>query len=343
MTRLLTAALVAALGVGEIRLQPDTSGERGITAAPLVGAAYDAILDADFDRVPGLVAATCPPAPHVACLGLAALSLWWQIQLDPESRALDAGFLSAVDAAIAEAGRLTEAEPRRAEAWFYLGAAYGVRAQWRVLRTKRLAAARDGKQVKSALERALALDPSMHDAEFGIGMYRYYAAVAPAALRFLRMLLLLPGGNRVEGLQQLERAAQLGQVVRSEAQYQIHVIYLWYEGKNAEALGLVLDLQTRYPHNPVFRWIEGSILDRYLHDPVASLQASERLLALARANAVHSADLAAVNARLNMARQLRALGRRAEALDQLDAIISLAPTRPAGALARALSMRRELK
>ena len=95
---------------------------------------------------------------------------------------------------------MAAAEPNRAEAWFYLGAAYGVRAQFRVYRVERLAAARDGKRIKDALEQALALDPAMHDAEFGIGMYRYYAGVAPAIFRFLRFLLLLPGGDREGGL-----------------------------------------------------------------------------------------------------------------------------------------------
>ena len=112
--------------------------------------------------------------------------------------------------AIAEAERLAAAEPNRAEAWFYLGAAYGVRAQFRVYRVERLAAARDGKRIKEALEKALALDPAMHDAEFGIGMYRYYAGVAPAIFRFLRFLLLLPGGDREGGLAQLERASHAG-------------------------------------------------------------------------------------------------------------------------------------
>jgi len=46
------------------------------------------------------------------------------------------------------------------------------------------------------LERALTLDPSLQDAYFGIGLYHYYAAVAPTAARVLRWLLLLPGGDR---------------------------------------------------------------------------------------------------------------------------------------------------
>ncbi|HEX8028035.1 MAG TPA: hypothetical protein VF491_06220, partial [Vicinamibacterales bacterium] len=165
---------------------------RGITSAPAIARAYDLILDADFDQLKKALPTICPPAPMVACLGLEALSLWWQIQLDLENHRLDAPFLTAVDRAIAEALRMTESEPQRAEAWFYLGAAYGARAQFRVYRGERLSAARDGKRIKEALERALVIDPGMHDAEFGVGMYRYYAGVAPAVFRFLRFLLLLP-------------------------------------------------------------------------------------------------------------------------------------------------------
>lgn len=355
--RLLAATVIAGVAItnvasgfsrtapAQVRLKTDTAAITGITAAPVVAKAYDLILDADFDRLVAELPAICAtgPAPPVACLGLEALSLWWQIQLDPESRALDPAFLAKANEAIAEAERMTRAEPNRAEAWFYLGAAYGVRAQWRVHRVERLAAARDGKRIKESLERALALDPAMHDAEFGIGMYRYYADVAPAVLRFLRWLLLLPGGNRVAGLQQLERAATQGQLVSGEAQFQIHVLYLWYEDKFREALELIQGLQRRYPRNPLFLQIEAEILDVYFHDPAASLAASERLLALARAGQVHRPVPAGIVARLNLARQLRALQRRDAALAQLDAIIAAQPAVPAGALARAQRLRREIQ
>jgi hypothetical protein len=207
------------------------------------------------------------------------------------------------------------AEPDRAEAWFYLGAAYGARAQFRVHRVERVAAARDGKRIKEALEKAMALDPSMHDAEFGIGMYRYYAGVAPAMFRFLRFLLLLPGGDREGGLQQLERASTLGLLVRGEAQFQIHVLYLWYEHKSKEALALIRGLQDRYPHNPLFHQIEAEILDKYFHDHAASLKASEHLLSLATSRAVFRSDIAERSARRNIAKQLTALQQSQPKLD----------------------------
>jgi hypothetical protein len=294
-----------------VLLRPIASeAQTGITAAPAIARAYDLILDANFDELKKTLPATCPPAPIVACRGLEALSLWWQIQLDPEVRTLDAAFLAAANRAIAEAERWTAAEPERAEAWFYLGAAYGARAQFRVYRVERIAAARDGKRIKEALEQALALDPSMHDAEFGIGMYRYYAGVAPAAFKFLRFLLLLPGGDREGGLAQLERAARLGLLVRGEAQFQIQVLYLWYEHKSREALAIVRELQSRYPHNPLFRQIEAEILDKYFHDYAASLKASEQLLALAQSGAVFRSDIAERVARANIAKQLKAMTRK---------------------------------
>jgi tetratricopeptide (TPR) repeat protein len=310
----------------------------GLTAATEVARAYDTILDTAFERLPEQLSTTCPPAPRVTCTGLEALGIWWQIVLDPESRALDAAFAAKAEAAIAEARAFTAAEPERAEAWFYLGAAYGVRGQLRVLREQRLAAARDGKAIKEALERALALDPAMDDAAFGVGMYRYYAAVAPAVFRMMRWLFLLPGGNRTEGLQQLERASQRGRLVRSEAIYQTLIIYFWYEHKPKEALQMLRDLQARYPHNLHFRQLEAEVLDVYLHDRQASLQASQDLLALAAGRQVYRADIAEVRARLNMASQWRALGQRDRALDELNTIIKLSPSAPAGALARARAM-----
>ena len=118
---------------------------------------------------------------------LDATALWWRIQLDPDSRALDDEFSTSVERAIRTTEAWTVRAPDDAEAWFYLGGAYAARVQWRVLREERLAAARDGKRIKEALERALTLDPEFDDAYFGIGMYRYYADVAPTAAKILQV------------------------------------------------------------------------------------------------------------------------------------------------------------
>jgi len=314
--------------------------QRGLTAGELVASAYDVALDADFDRMPEVLATTCGPAPRVACLGLKALSTWWEILLDPQSRFLDSRFLGEVDKAIAEAQAWTTREPERAEAWFYLGAALGARGQWRVLREERLAAARDGKRIKAALERALALDPGMHDASFGIGAYRYYADIAPAYLRWLRGLFLLPGGNRAAGLAQMEEASRSGVLVRAEAEYQLHIVYLWYERRFMDALAIVRGLHARYPRNPLFHQIEAEILDVYVHDAAASLAASEALVAEADRGAVNRPELTRVRATLNVAVQLDHLGQRDRARTTLDALLARAPVAPIDAINRARQLQR---
>ena len=129
----------------------------------------------------------------------------------------------------------------------------------------------------------------MHDAAFGIGVYRYYAAIAPSYLRMLRWLLLLPGGDREEGLAQMERASRQGQLVRAEAEYQLHLVYLWYEERFRRRWRWCSGCRQRYPRNPLFRHIEATILDVYFHDTPRSLAASEALLDAAEQGEVNRA------------------------------------------------------
>jgi hypothetical protein len=297
--------------------------------------AYDLILDANFEDLEAELRRTCGPAPAQACQVLEATSLWWQIQLDPASLALDEAFSASVERAIRSTEAWVLRSPEDAEAWFYLGGAYAARVQWRVLRDEKLAAARDGKRIKEALERSLALDPGLDDAYFGIGMYRYYADVAPASARILRFLLLLPGGNRKEGLEQMLRARARGRLLQGEADYQLHILYLWYERQTEQALELLRDLQRQYPHNPLFLSQIADIEDGYQHDLTASLTSWRTLLSQARSDRVHAAELAEVRARLGIARHLDTLARTDEAIEHLERIVELKPSAPYAALSLA--------
>ncbi len=263
------------------------------------------------------------------------MSRWWRIALDPDDRSRDETFSKAVDAAVQADQAWTGREPERAEAWLYLGGALAARVQWKVLRGQRLSAARDGQRIKDALEQALALDPSMQDAWFGIGLYHYYAAIAPLAAKILRWLLFLPGGNRAEGLQEMLRTHSQGRLLRGEADYQLHLIYLWYEHDTGEAMTLLDGLRSRYPGNPLFPLQAAEVQDVYLHDHAASLATAERVLQDAQAGRLQLASLAETAARLRMATELTALGRIDAAITVLRAVVAAAPTAPYSALARA--------
>jgi tetratricopeptide (TPR) repeat protein len=316
------------------------------TGGTRLASIYDAILDARFSDASTLLDQSCAPRhivneaarahataanerpPAEACQLFGLVSLWWQMQLDPESLAHDAKFASRADAVIGALEAWTTAEPMRAEAWFYLGGAYGARAQWRVLRGERLSAARDGKRIKQALERALALDSTMQDAYFGIGLYHYYADVAPTAAKMVRWLLALPGGNKTEGMREMLRARQQGELLRDEADYQLHLIYLWYENQPEEALALLRSLAQSHPRNPLFAQQAADLEDVYLHDHAASLASWRALLDAARAHRVTEPAMTEVRARLGMARQLEELYETDAAIEQLRIVIETRPEAP---------------
>src|SRR5262249_15402949 len=274
--RLSSAVLVAAALVVPLGARAALSG------ADRVAAAYDTILGAHFDRLDAQIASTCPPAPTQACDALRAEAVWWGILVNPDSTDLDARLSALAATAITSSAAWVEREPQRAEAWFYLAGAYTPLVQLRVLRGERLSAARDGRKIRDALERALQLDPDLTDAHLGIGLYHYYADVAPRYAKFLRWILFLPGGDRVEGLKEILLARDLCAVLAGEADFQLHQLYLWYENRPREALALLASLDSRYPANPVFLERIAEAYDAYFHDVDASMAAWERLRDRAR-------------------------------------------------------------
>ena len=227
------------------------SGEASLTGSDKLGAVYELILAGEFDRAGVELKTACPPAPVQACRVLEVVSLWWQIQLDPDNRSRDQLLSDRARTAIAAAEAWTRRDPKSAEAWFYLAGAYAPLVQWQVLRRERVGAARNGNRIREALERALELDPSMADAHFGIGVYEYYADVASAAAKVVRWLLWLPGGNRAKGLQEIDKTRMSGDLLRGEADFQRYVIDVWYEHKPDEALAILKSLDVRYPSNPI--------------------------------------------------------------------------------------------
>jgi hypothetical protein len=336
LRRLATATILL------IALLAPSIAHGALTEGKRLAAVYDTILAAKFDRVDAQLARTCPPAPREACESLNVASLWWQILINPENRTLDTRLNDSAASAIAASEAWTHREPQRGEAWFYLAAAYAPLVQWRVLRGERLAAAREASKIKSALERALQLDPSLGDAYFGIGLYHYYAAVAPTAAKILRWLLFLPGGNRAQGLQEMQRARERGEILKGEIDYQLSVVYVWYEQKPREALELLAGLDERYPTNPHFLQRIAEIRDVYLHDPSSSAAAWRELLERARAGRVYAPRTTEVRARMGLATELLAMNLVDEAIAQLKIVVSLHPSEPIGAAAQADAQLRSL-
>src|SRR3979490_2338925 len=100
-----------------IALASTSPAHASLTGAAQLAAVYDAILDARFEQVDAQLKQGCPPAPEGACQVLRVVALWWQISLNPESRALDHQLRNGVFYLQPRNEAWTSREPKRAEAW----------------------------------------------------------------------------------------------------------------------------------------------------------------------------------------------------------------------------------
>jgi tetratricopeptide (TPR) repeat protein len=311
------------------------AGAAGLTSPEPLVKAYELILAARFDEVERQLKLACPPAPQPACDVIGAVNDYWRLLIDPDDTSRDAALLSRINAAIGSTEAWVAREPKRAEAWFYLGGAYGTRVLLRGHRGQYLAAARDGKRIHDSLQLAISLDPSLGDAYFGLGLYHYYAAIAPRAARILSMLMFLPGGDRAGGLREMEQTRTKGMLLRGEADYQLHLIYLWYERQQTTALRLIEGLRARYPTNPVFYVRLADVQGNYVRNHHAAMQTYRTMLDAARSGRLTPSAVSEVHARLGMAYEMDALCDSVGAVEQLHAVVALKPAAPYGSLARA--------
>jgi tetratricopeptide (TPR) repeat protein len=198
---------------------------------------------------------------------------WWKIYLteadlvDPdvfEARTeavtpYDSDFVRTDQLATNKAEARIKAHQDEALNYFYEGMAYGLRAQLEALRDHALATARAGKKLRNLSLTALKLDPNLNDAWFGVGLYNYFVDTLPTYVKMLRFLILLPGGDRVEGLRQMRVAMDKGQLVPAEAKFHLAKNYSRaIDRQYSTSLELFRQMQQQYPHNPLWDLLTGS-------------------------------------------------------------------------------------
>jgi len=158
-------------------------------------------------------------------------------------------FLAAL-APIVERVRALEADhPRDAETKLLAGMVWGAKAMADGVRRNILAAYQASKESHRAFSEAVALQPDLHDAYYGLGLYDLSFAQLPRALRAAASVLL-PSGDLPRGLQRLRAAAERGTYTRSLAQVVLFRHLVGVEQRYAEAGVLGQALVDRYPNNP---------------------------------------------------------------------------------------------
>ena len=129
---------------------------------------------------------------------------------------------------------------------------YSIRGEYR-------AAARVGVRARENFLKALQLDPSLADADTGLGLYNYYVDTLSTLARMMRFFMGIPGGSKQEGIQQLERAIREGQLTPPLARFYLALSLHSYDQKYEQALQVLNPLVEKYPTNPIFRLAQGDL------------------------------------------------------------------------------------
>ena len=239
-----------------------------------------------------------------------------------------------------------------AQALYYQASALGLRAAYStsVKRSFRGAIGDANKSIQLH-KRVLKLDPSYIDSYLSIGLYEYVIGSLPLVWRVLARFAGLKGSKK-KGIEELEQVVRSGKLTNDDARVVLIGIYN-KEGQPERSLALLTDLGTRYPRNYLFRIEQGTMLfqlnrkaeaervfsdlvkDKPVSDAAADVVYYSWGLALGEKGDYSSAierfnevkhwprsDSGLVSlAYLNAGKSLDAMGKRAEAVAEYQAVL----------------------
>jgi tetratricopeptide (TPR) repeat protein len=214
----------------------------------------DAIYNMQFEKADSVFAEVIRWNPeHPIGYFFQAMSQWWRILTNFDDESQDQKFYDMLDKVMTLCEDRLDKNPNDVTALFFKGGAVGFRGRLRANRSKWVGAANDGLVALPIVQKAYKLEPKNDDVLLGIGIYNYYADVIPDQYPFVKpFMLFFPGGDRKKGLQQLEEAAKHAKYASVEANYFLMQNYFLYEKDFAKASVIAIQLNKKYPENPVF-------------------------------------------------------------------------------------------
>lgn len=170
----------------------------------------------------------------------------------------DREYLATADKAIALAeARIAKADS--AEMHFYAGMGYALKVRMYGLRGENRAGAKAGVAARSEMLAALKLDPQMADATAAVGIYNYYVDTLTPMLKFLRFLMGIPGGDKNEGIRQMEIGMTQGKLLAIDVRFILASALRRYDRKYEEALTVAQPLVAQHPSNRMFLLLVGNL------------------------------------------------------------------------------------
>ncbi len=242
---------------------------------------------------------------------------------------LEPEFERSLDAFIEQASARYDRSSQDSEALFYLAQAHLLRGTFRFANDKGMwGAARDGAKSKRLTDEYLKRYPEHGDAYLAAGLYNYFVDIAPNFVKVLRIILFLPSGNRAEGMAQLQRVANNGNLLAPFAQTVLAEIFATFESRPRDAIAIVEGFIKRFPTNVEARL---DLADIYMQPTVEQFARAEQELntALSASNGSSARHISErYSAILGLAGLRRVQWRIEDALQLLDPAVANAPRNP---------------
>jgi len=289
LMRLLRSSILFA-AVAAFACCPVPARAAGISLSPQASAALDKIYSFDLEgAVQDAQRLQRDKPDHPLGYLLEGEALWWKTwclsadykwgmidarrrQKQPEDKHYFELAAKAYEAARAQIERGDSAEME-----FYAAMGDALAARLYGLRGENRATAKFGVRARQSFLRAKELDPTLADADFGIGLYNYYIDTLSAIAKMLRFFMGIPGGSKHDGLRQLENAIEHGMLTPTIARIYLSLNLHRYDEKYARAIEVLEPVAAKYPGNPLFQLM--------LADLHAKLGHKEQALGIYRAAA----------------------------------------------------------
>lgn len=198
---------------------------------------------------------------HPVSYFMQSLINWWLIISDPMDLKYDNDFIRDIDLTISIAERFYDVPESRAEASFFLSAAYGLKSQLMMMRKNWTKSATAGRSSLSYLNEVKDRNELSKELLFGQGLFNYYVEYIPDAYPLLKPLtIFLPSGDMELGKEQLLEVYEKACYTKIEAAvYLIEILQRSTPEDRAYANKMVRNLAKEYPNNPYFRKKLGGI------------------------------------------------------------------------------------
>jgi hypothetical protein len=144
-------------------------------------------------------------------------------------------------------GNTIKNNSQNGNAYLSLALAKIAKIRWAVMQNEYLTVAKETSNIWNYLEKAKD-GAHNYDIYFPMGLLHYHIDHLPGVSRMLSSMFVTPG-DRKKGLQELELAAQKGDLLKDVARAELIVAYENFEKQPAKALPIVRELRRKFPRN----------------------------------------------------------------------------------------------